>query len=249
MKKQFQILAATFITVAFISCSKEKIETNDTSNAGEIATAKKPGGGSGGNAAFFGKNLEALYQFNSDLKEATGKLADAVPTISSEVKYTADRNGVPNNAILFSGRYGLDVLSVPCQSSMSVAAWMKYSTDNSPFIHVVNGGSAGPTLSNENNIYKGLISTPATTGVSSLPMDDKWHHLVATYDANNLRFYVDGKLIGSSFNPVTPWSGGAFTYRVSYYPSINIMWQGSMDDLCYYSRTLTAAEVEKLYNQ
>ncbi len=39
MKKQILILAATFITVAFISCSKEKIETPVTNQQGEEATA------------------------------------------------------------------------------------------------------------------------------------------------------------------------------------------------------------------
>ena len=43
MKKQSLILATTFTTVAFISCNKEKIETQQLDNVEEIATAK--GGG------------------------------------------------------------------------------------------------------------------------------------------------------------------------------------------------------------
>ena len=45
MKKQILIFAAAFITVAFISCSKEKIESTEPNNFEEIATAK--GGGNG----------------------------------------------------------------------------------------------------------------------------------------------------------------------------------------------------------
>jgi hypothetical protein len=92
MKKQFQILAATFITVAFISCSKEKPETNETAINEEVPT--KPAGG-GGNASpvSLNKNLEGLYQFDGNLKEQTGKLADAVPTALNThgVIYTTDR--------------------------------------------------------------------------------------------------------------------------------------------------------------
>ena len=41
MKKQLSILVTTFTIVALISCSKEKIETQQPDNFEEIATAKK----------------------------------------------------------------------------------------------------------------------------------------------------------------------------------------------------------------
>ena len=244
MKKQFQILAATFITIALISCSKEKVEPEHPVVSEEIAS-RKGGGNFGQNLS---KGLEALYRFDGNLIEATGKLADGVPTLSTAVLYTADRYGAPNNAILFTGRFGVKILNVPCQPSMSVATWIKYSNNPSPLFHVVNGGSAGPTLSHENDKYLGVISTPATTSVTSPPIDNKWHHLVATYDGTNLRFYVDGNLAGTSFNPVVPWGGSFFPYYLSYFPGSNIMWQGSMDELRFYSRVLSASDVQALYN-
>jgi hypothetical protein len=76
MKKQFQILAATFITVAFIPCSKEKPETNETAINEEVPTKPAEGGGNASPVSL-NKNLEGLYQFDGNLKEQTGKLADS----------------------------------------------------------------------------------------------------------------------------------------------------------------------------
>jgi hypothetical protein len=248
MKKQFLVLAAIFTTVAFISCSKENISAEQSTNSDEVATAAVRQERNGSVSTGPVRSLEGLYEFNGNLKEKTGKLADGIPTIASVVGYTKDRNGFPNKAILFSGRYGVKIPGVPCQSSMSVAVWIRYGNVNSPLQHVVNSASAGPTLSHETNKYLGIISTPATTSVVSPPMDNKWHHLVATYDANELKFYVDGNYVGNSINPITPWGGSAFPYYLAYYPSVNLMWQGALDDLRFYSRTLTASEVQAIYN-
>jgi hypothetical protein len=70
MKKQLLILATTFATFTFISCSKEKIETQQPNNFEEIATAK--GGGANGLPPVSNKGLLGRFEFNNNLKDATG---------------------------------------------------------------------------------------------------------------------------------------------------------------------------------
>lgn len=243
MKKQFLIFATSIVTLAFVSCSKEKIETEQPVVNEEIATAK----GGGSSSAVPARDLEAWFKFNGNLKDATGKLGEAIATTNGADVYTDDRMGNPDKAIKFNGRYGLEIPNVPSQSKMSVGAWIRFVYDSIQTFHVVYGWGGQPTLGQVMNKYYGAISTPATTSVVSDPMDNNWHHLVATYDETNLKFYIDGKYIGSSFNPSASWSGSFFPYYVAGF-STNDYWEGSLDDLVIYTRVLSATEVQKLYN-
>jgi hypothetical protein len=42
-----------------------------------------------------------------------------------------------------------------------------------------------------------VISSSYTDGVPSGSSDGHWHYLVATYDGNGLKFYVDGNYVGN----------------------------------------------------
>ena len=95
MKKQLSILVTTFTIVALVSCSKQKIETQQPDNFEEIATAKKPGGNPSVNLT---KGLEGWYRFDGNLVEAYGKLKDADPSTPGADIYTEDRKGNANSA-------------------------------------------------------------------------------------------------------------------------------------------------------
>ena len=102
-----------------------------------------------------------------------------------------------------------------------------------------------------------MISTPGTSGVPSTPMDDQWHHLVATYDGTDLKFYVDGSFVGSSQNKYigAPYPKGATINSQAGYTTlvgskdIFSVWYGSMDELRFYARTLSGVDIKALYLQ
>ncbi len=79
-------------------------------------------------------------------------------------------------------------------------------------------------------------------------MDNNWHHLVATYNGTDLKFYVDGKYVGNSTNP-NQFQPYTLTYNVGYTPFPEPYWQGCIDDLCFYSRTLSDVDVQARYMQ
>jgi hypothetical protein len=243
MKKQFLFIAVIISAVLF-SCSKEKIETAQTSES-PAPTVLANTSGQKAIPPSLNQNLEVYFQFNGNLQDQMGKV-DAVPSSTGADIYTDDRKGIPNSAIKLTARYGLTIDSVPIATNMSVAAWVKYDNPNIEYFFVSGVAGFGQSY----NHYFGHVSTPTTTGVMSAPIDDHWHFLVSTYDGQYIRFYVDGNFVGDAFNPGTFNSGPAYggaTFWIAN-GSGDSFWPGSMDDLRFYTRTLSDKDVMKLYN-
>jgi len=243
MKKQILFIAVTTSASVLFSCSKEKIQTpptNETTQQTVVGNSsnQKPIPPS------LNQNLEGWFQFNGNLQDQTGKV-NADLSIAGADLYTDDRNGVPNAAIKLTGRYGFTIDSVPTPTNCSVAAWVKYDNPNIedyPVSGVIGFGQSY-------NHYYGYVSTPMTTGVMSAPIDDHWHFLVSTYDGTYIRFYVDGAFVGNALNPGSFNSGPGNqgpTYWIA--NGLSTFWQGAIDDLRFYSRTLSDKDVSKLYS-
>ena len=246
MKKQI-ITFATIVTLfAFFSCRKEKIETEQPNTPEEITTARIPVG-----PRVSGKGLLGRFEFNGDLKDATGKLADAVSTVR-RVNYTTDRFGQAGKSLYFSGAYGVDINDVPCTpDAASVSVWIKHDT-------LPNPGWLSPVYGNHGFIiqqngpffaasyFTGLFGVPPTV-FSSTATDKTWHHMAATRDNNELKFYIDGVLIGTA---PTPAGAGPYPALDKYLlgHAFDNYWKGAMDDLRFYSRVLSASEVNTLAN-
>ena len=249
MKKQFQILAATFITVAFISCSKEKIESTEPNNFEEIATGK---GGGNGLVPVSNKGLLGRFEFNSDLKDATGQLHDGVSNVG-RVLYTTDRKGQANKAIRFNAAYGVDIFNVPSTpDGATMSVWVEHDTLPNPYWISSVFSFKGFILQQNYNFFAGSFHT-GMVGTNQIVQetsgtDKKWHHMAITRDNNELKFYIDGVLIGTSPSPA---GAGPFNPADNYsvgYSFGNIYWKGSLDDLRFYKRVLTPAEITTLAN-
>ena len=119
MKKHIIIFAAAIAPLAFFSCSKEKIETQQKDNsaqANEFAFKPKfkP-------IINLDSGLVGRYEFDGNLKEYAGKLGDAVATIFGADNYTDDRKGNQYSALKFNGRYGVDIFKVPLAANISAS--------------------------------------------------------------------------------------------------------------------------------
>ncbi len=243
MKKQFLILATTITTVALISCSKETIEAPETTKPeAEIMTKK-------GNppSVNLNKGLDGWYRFDGNLIESTGQFLPAgTGPVSGADVYTEDRNGLANRAIKFNGRYTLSIPGVPHANNMSLAAWVKYDSASAPAGDFVISQSDGPRFMQATDQYFGKRNFVAPS-VTSGPINDKWHHLVVTIDGTFLKLYVDGNLIGSVLSPDNDPQTTEI-YLIGHGNVLNNNWHGAMDDLRFYTRTLSANEVQALYN-
>jgi hypothetical protein len=244
MKKQLLILATVFATVVFVSCSKEKIETNEMSSNSEIATvAQRPSG----SAASLNKGLIGHYEFDGNLKDKTGNLLNANPGAGNSPIYTADRKGFRGRAIKFDGTYGVTIHNVPRSIKMSFAAWVKYDSSIISFGSIANPPSGGPACYQFNNEYIGYNGNNASSWLSSGAINNKWHHIVVSLDGTFLRFFVDGTIINTKLQDGD--AGLLITdYLIGRGQGSGQFWPGSMDDLRFYNRVLNASEVQTLFN-
>jgi hypothetical protein len=250
MKKQISIIIAAVATAALFSCTKEKVETQTNIEPGEeVSIASK----SSLVPIFINPlnvGLLGRYEFNSTLKDTTGKLSDAVSTVN-RVLYTTDRKGVANSAIRFNAAYGLDLINVPLDTNMSISAWVKKEDIVSDYMRLIVEGTHCLSFSQDLDKYQ-AGAWNGTTGqyVVSGPMDNNWHLLVASRDKTSLKYYIDGILIGTSPTPAgyTPPSTTS-EYAIGYgYNNGYKYWKGSLDDFRIYKRVLTTSDINKLKN-
>lgn len=256
MKKQFQILAVTFITVAFISCSKEKAEMTETPITAneEIATGSSS---SRPNVDPLTIDLDGRYTFDKHLKDVTRQLTDgkASPVLRGVPIYTYDRKGNANAALKFDGNYYVTIQDVPVQQNMSLSVWVKRTTTYSEYSapSIIRHNSTGISLMQDEDAFWARVLCYTTSETSSIYsndfIDQAWHHIVITYAADEMTMYVDGQLQSKSSNVFTV-SDVMTNYLLGYaHGYAGQYWKGIIDDLRYYSRTLTASDVQKLFNQ
>lgn len=81
---------------------------------------------------------------------------------------------------------------------------------------------------------------------SQQPTVKEWHHCVYTYDGQKHLFYLDGKQTAQS--TVKPQVGIPNILMLGNYPGGNQYFEGSLDDVRIYKRTLTPSEIMLLYN-
>lgn len=246
MKKQFQILAATFITVAFVSCSKQNMEAPQrpvTTNE-EIETTSSSARPYVDPLTI---KLEGWFPFDGNLKDRTRKIPDGVPT-SRFVKYTKDRKGSMNSAIYFDSTYGVKLKNVPQQTNTSVSVWIKPSSVYYPSSIILYPETYGQAITHVSNLITcGMATDPALpygVGYKNIVNTD-WRHIVITYDGQNITTYIDK--VKTALDHPDSIPANLANFFLGYF-SGKTNWKGAMDDLRFYSRTLSDADVQALYN-
>lgn len=158
---------------------------------------------------------------------------------------------------------------------LSVEAWVKMDTPSDPTILPTIVAKGGSPLSNGcafasyalyshgNNAYfyvSNGSSYAESPTISSVDLTDgQWHHLVGTYDRQNVKLYIDG--IDAGGTPATfpiNYSTTAFPYRNLYIGDFdgdsnhctdyNSNFSGMIDEVRIWNRALTASEVGLRYN-
>ena len=244
MKKQILILSVVTVSMVLFSCSKESLDmpTNEQANNEEMVAPNRPA------IDPLSVRLEGWYTFDRTLKDQAQKLPNAFSSGKS-VSYDTDRKGKPSGAISFTGSYHLSIDNVPQQTNTSISIWVKYSNPFNSTRGVVYG-LRGPNVVQVNNeMFAAIVDDSSftnggTTGLHVL--DNSWHHVVITSDGSTIKIYTDGNLKTTVNYPaiITPTK---ITYTVGAEADYPYNWKGSVDDLRFYSRTLTATDVKALY--
>ncbi|OYU94264.1 MAG: hypothetical protein CFE21_16895 [Bacteroidetes bacterium B1(2017)] len=208
------------------------------------------------------------HPFNGNANDVTGNGYNGVVSGATLI---ADRNSVPNSAYQFDGMSSyIDIpkLIPSTLTTFSFSIWIKPGTNSSNCFFFWEGNSAcgndiflvinGSKISlgaNKGSSLNGLANaSDAYTFASSI--NNVWTHLVFVMTASQSKLYANGSLIltsntyadGSGYNFPACYGakndgggGGCGAPRQFYYT-------GGLDDVRFYNRAISAAEVLALYN-
>lgn len=98
----------------------------------------------------------------------------------------------------------------------------------------------------------GIITTGDNASIQDISgwSPNVWSHLVGTYDGvDTASFYVDGSLIGSDTGNYTDFSNAQALILGKLAVGIGTIFNGSIDEVKIWNRSLSATEIQNLYEQ
>jgi hypothetical protein len=190
------------------------------------------------------------------LDESSGNAADSIGSNTLTNTNVTFGTGKINNGAVFNGSSAnLKKANLTIGANFSLGAWI-YTTakDDYDFIWMleVSGGNnltgRFDTAASNNMRMQGW--TGATTVITTTTgniTNDAWHYVMWTRSGTTGNIYVDGVLAGTgTTNNLTAFTNG-LVFGSNW--AANASWYtGTMDEIGYWDRTLSADEVSQLYN-
>ncbi|MHC4677552.1 MAG: LamG-like jellyroll fold domain-containing protein [Planctomycetota bacterium] len=126
---------------------------------------------------------------------------------------------------------------------ISVAAWIKTTQTG-------DGNVIGGNHGNSHDFIFGVINGNVLSESDTLNEyppkvnDDQWHHIAYVRDGTTAAYiYTDGVLVGTETPSGEPWLEDAWSIGQEYDPNPSDEFDGIVDDVQFYNRPLSAAEV------
>ena len=211
--------------------------------------------------------LVAWYPFNNNANDASVNGFNGTPT---NVSYVADRYGNANAAVNFPNNNttsNIDLGTGINPNQFSISLWFyktntrtgnfnvllsKYATSIGFEIQFDGNNNFGFIVPN-GTLNNALLSPTTTTPLSA------WEHLVAVYDGNYAKMYLNNALVTGCLLVPTSNHGDSL-YQPSYSAGNNPLtignralggyvfnWEGNIDDIGVWNRALTQQEITKLF--
>jgi hypothetical protein len=95
-------------------------------------------------------------------------------------------------------------------------------------------------------LYNG--SGPTTARYTDGITDTKWHHVMGVYNGTNVLVYVDGIMGGTVGTLTGNTASSAMSMFVGSESGSLYFWNGTIDDVMIFNRSLSAAEISNIYN-
>jgi hypothetical protein len=156
---------------------------------------------------------------------------------------TQDHNGDPNMAYYFDGIAS----KVACFQDKFVTSLLTASF----FIRLTDSATINYAMAcSDFSVYTVkdtvgvMISIPAQRSCRGYSQIDKWSQVVVTYDQNDIRLFINGALVDSTYHPGVihdmdwPMVMGGFGSNY---------WEGELDEIRIYDRLLTTGEIGQLW--
>ncbi len=128
----------------------------------------------------------------------------------------------------------------------TVDAWVKTTATDERY------AVAYGTIASSQGLLLGVLSgkfvvTQIGASISSTSNinDGNWHHVAVTYDGSTYRLFVDGVQENSGSMTTATTLSGTIWIGSNSGPSV---WSGSVDEVEFFNRQLSAAEIQAIYN-
>lgn len=129
--------------------------------------------------------------------------------------------------------------------NVTVAAWIKKSTQTNTFDDLVTGGCGDLVfyVRNDNlGYFGGQCNSPFTPIATSTNLNDgNWHHVAGTYDGRNVSIYVDGE------REATSVVSGSFTPSNLTISHASEDFIGTVDEFLMLNYSLTGQQIKLIY--
>jgi hypothetical protein len=194
--------------------------------------------------------LVAYYPFSGNAGDESG---NGHTGLVHGARLTADRFGNTNSAYWFNGTDNYIELaqtkSLNMFSGFSLVAWVNFTNSNGSSIisKHINYYYNGFTMSAFNNhVNLATNNNQYYLATSETYNDGKWHLFVGTLDDTTMSVYVDGYLKKTGYADYS--IGNCMNIRIGA-DSILSFFNGKIDDVRIYDRTLSKDEIRDLYHE
>ena len=202
------------------------------------------------------RGLVGCWTFDGDYTKApdcsgnnnTGTLINGPTRVQGKIGQGLSFDGV-NDCVSIADSNSLNVTG-----SITTSAWIKVASNDSGFHEIVRKENATPwflLLNSGNKIALSTTGAPIEYNDGfSYTADNQWHQVTGTFDGTTIRMYKDGVF-------QTSYAGGALqsgtdVAGIGGLPSVGCtngqFFNGSIDDVRIYNRTLSPAEVKRMYD-
>jgi len=198
--------------------------------------------------------LVAWFPFNGNFNDASGNDNNGQ---NNDASFGTDRFGTVNSAGSFNGvssyiNGSLAGLNNPSETTLSIWLLSQGDAGGQPydlFFQLGNYGQHTFAYSyNHSGTNIDFHSNCFYNPYSSLNINDEWHHLVIVSGVGTASFYLDGELFINMNS--TNWGGGCYLGSNAFYiggGADNQYTTGLIDEVGFWDRALTEAEIEALY--
>jgi prepilin-type N-terminal cleavage/methylation domain-containing protein len=213
-----------------------------------------------------GELAVGVWDFNETVGSSAADRSgyNQIGTLSVGATWSSDTPGGSGRSVSFNGSSGF--VEVPYSSALAptpavtFGAWIKPNNLSADQRVISKTQTGGYQLSFNEGTCPGEICGFVFVGggyhvvrhpVSALTVG-KWHHLMASYDGETFKLYLDGKEIGSNATPSGPIQYSiANALCIGNEPGATCtdgsFFNGHIDEVRIYAKSLTAREVGELY--